>query len=202
MIPPIIPERVPLDALFDGVRPWDHPRDVGVSWHLADGKPLRRSGPAAVGGYIQTRGAAARFGKPNARLLDALRRSMLALEYDTVHFEVVGDLLYAKYGTIIGSRCIARLVTSSFDEERRQRTYRGEKCTDPDHGLPYLLGRQWVQSAPHRMMWCTEHFDYYPVGREPRHCHQVFHRTGLDPCSWADLPVDARRQILRVVCPD
>lgn len=108
---PILPERVTLDALFDGVRPWDHPRDVGVSWHLADGKPLLRSGPAAVGGYIYTRGGAAQFGKPNALLLDILRRSMLALDYDTIHFEIVADRLYAKYGSIIGSRFIAQLET-------------------------------------------------------------------------------------------
>lgn len=90
----------------------------------------------------------------------------------------------------------------TFDAERKLRTYRGTEATDPDRGLPYLLGRQWVESAPHRMMWCTEHFDYYPHGRVAKQNHQVFPRAGVDPCSWADLTIDARRQILRVVCPD
>lgn len=107
---PLLPD-APISAFFSGLRPWKA-TDSGVGFLLATGKRTRFSKPASVVGcYIIRREPYAGFyGEPSPILIGALRDSMIEIQYDTIHFEVVEDRLYARYGQIIGTRFVARLT--------------------------------------------------------------------------------------------
>jgi hypothetical protein len=61
--------------------------------------------------------------RPNDRLINFIKVSMVPIDYDQIYFEIVarvdGVLVIAKYNKILGSRWLALLPSSALDEIRK-----------------------------------------------------------------------------------
>jgi len=97
------------DELFDDYRPWSQEDSFEpIQIHKQYVESMY------IGSYCMLRGGNALRVKPNQKLVRGIEESMIAIEYERTHFEIIDhddgrSLVVCSHGQIIGSRWLARI---------------------------------------------------------------------------------------------